>query len=102
PDRPAVALRPRHPAQRISKTRRDREDRKHLQEVTKWRGILKGMGTVGVEESAAVRAQHLDRLLRSNRPLRDGLVGHGVHHRFAIRPNHRLAVGPSLLDMLWL
>ncbi len=28
--------------QRVSQTGRDRKDRKHLQEVTKWRGILNG------------------------------------------------------------
>ena len=100
PDRPAVTLRPGHSAQRVSKACRDREDRKHLQEVTKWRRILERMGAVGVEESAAVRAQHLDRFLRSNRTLGDGLVGHGIHHRLAIRPNHRFAVGSRLLDLL--
>ena len=43
------------------------------------------MGAVGVQKSAAVCAQHLDRLLGSNRPLRDGLVGHSVHYRLAVR-----------------
>src|SRR5437879_5669176 len=74
PDRPAVALRSGHSAQRISETCWDREDRQHLQEVAKWCGVLKRMGAVGIEESSAVRAEHLDRLLRSYRPLRDGLV----------------------------
>ncbi len=32
------------------------------------------MGRVGVEEAATVRAQHLDRLLRGDRPLRDELL----------------------------
>ena len=48
------------------------------------RGVLVGMGGVGVEEAAAVGAQHLDRFLRGDRPLRDRLLGalermgHGV------------------------
>ena len=58
------------------------------------------MGAVGIEKSAAVGAQHLDRFLRSNRPLRNRLVGNGIHHRFAIRTNHRLAIGSGLLDLL--
>ncbi len=100
PHRPAMALRSGHSPQCVSKAGRNSEDGKHLQQVAKWGGVLKGMGTVGIEESAAVRAQHLDRLLRGNRPLRNGLVGYGIHHRFAIRPNHRLAVRSRLLDLL--
>ena len=102
PHRPAVTRRPGHSAQRISEPCRDREDRKYLQKVAKWCGILKGMGAVGAEKSAAVRAQHLDRFLRSNRPLRDGLVGHSVHHRLAVLPHHGFAVRSSFLDLLWL
>ena len=36
-------------------------------------GFSIGVGAVGVEESAAVGAQHLDGFLRSYRTLRDGL-----------------------------
>ena len=40
----------------------------------KRRRILERMGGVGVEESAAVGAQHLDGFLRRHRALRDGLL----------------------------
>jgi hypothetical protein len=42
------------------------------------------MRAVGVEESAAVGAQHLDRLLRGHRPLRDRLRRHQRRCRFPI------------------
>ena len=44
-----------------------------LQEVRERRGVLEGMRRVGVEEAAAVGAELLDRLLRGDRPLGDGL-----------------------------
>ena len=72
-DCPAVARRAGHAAQRISEARADDEDRKNLQEVRERRRILIGMRAVGVEESAAVGAQHLDGFLRGHRALADGL-----------------------------
>ena len=51
------------------------------------------MGAVCIEETAAICAQFLDDLLRSNRALRDGLVGDGVHHGFTISVHHGFAVG---------
>ena len=74
PHRPAVAGRSGHAAQRVGESGWDGEDRKHLQEVGERRGVLEGMGAVGVEKSAAVGAQHLDGFLRGDRALRDGLV----------------------------
>ena len=53
------------------------------------------MSAIGVEEAAAVRAQFLNDFLRSNRPLGDGLLRDGVHHRLSLGVNNRLAVGPT-------
>ena len=52
----------------------DREDRQHLHEVRQRRRVLVGVRRVGVEEAAAVGAQHLDGELRGHRPLRDRLL----------------------------
>src|ERR1700731_2909192 len=51
-------------SQRISESSGNDEDGKHLQEIGDRRWIFKRMSAVGVEESAAVRAQHLDSFLR--------------------------------------
>ena len=56
----------------------DEEDGEHLQEVRERRGVLEGMRAVGVEEAAAVGAEHLDGFLRGDRALRDGLRGDGL------------------------
>ena len=58
------------------------------------------MRAVGVHEAAAVGSQHLDGFLRGNRPLRDGLLSHRIHHRLAIGIDHRLSVLPDLLHLL--
>ncbi len=39
------------------------KDQNHLKKVAERRGILKWMRAVGVEKSAAIRAQLLDRFL---------------------------------------
>ncbi len=52
-----------------------REDRDHLDEVGHRVGVLEGMGGVGVEEAAAVGAEHLDGDLRGDRADGDGLLG---------------------------
>lgn len=74
PDGPAMFLRSRHPAKRVGEARGDGEDGEHLYEVGERRRVLKRVRAVGVEESAAVRAPHLDRFLRSHGPLRDCLL----------------------------
>jgi hypothetical protein len=68
---------------RRSTARRDQEDRQHLQEVGQRRRVLVRVRRVGVEEAAAVGAQHLDRLLRGDRAHRQGLRANGLvlHHR---------------------
>ena len=52
-----------------------REDRDHLHEVRQRRRVLERMRGIGVEEAAAIGAEHLDRDLRGDRPDRDGLLG---------------------------
>ena len=68
-------------------------------EIRKRSWIFERVRAVGVEETAAVGAELLDDFLRSDRALRDGLVGHGVHDRLALRVHHRLAVWLGLLDL---
>ena len=74
-DRPALALVADHPAERVGQRRADREDREHLHEVGERGRVLERMRGVGVEEAAAVGAEHLDRFLRGDRAQRDGLLG---------------------------
>ena len=59
----------------------DDEDRKDLNKVRKRSGVLIGVGAVGVEESAAVGAQHLDGFLRGHGTLTDGLRLSGLLKR---------------------
>ena len=72
-DGPSVARRAGHAAQRVGEPGGNDEDGEDLEEVGERRGVLEGMGAVGVEESAAVGAQHLDGFLRGDRALADGL-----------------------------
>ena len=74
-DRPALALVADHAAEHIGERRADREDRDHLDEVRQRGRILERMRGVGVEEAAAIGAEHLDRDLRGDRADRDGLLG---------------------------
>ena len=72
-DGPAVAGRAGHAAERVGESGGDDEDGEHLQEVRERRGVFEGVGAVGVEEAAAVGAEHLDGFLRSDGALADGL-----------------------------
>ena len=74
-DRPALALVADHAAEHVGQRRADREDRQHLDEVRQRRRVLERMRGVGVEEAAAIGAEHLDRDLRGDRADRDGLLG---------------------------
>ena len=74
-DRPALALVADHAAEHIGERGADREDRDHLQEVRQRRRVLERMRGIGVEEAAAIGAEHLDRDLRGDRADRDGLLG---------------------------
>ena len=64
--RPSLAQVAHHAAEDEAKRRRDQEDRQHLQEVGDSRRVLVRVGRVGVEEAAAVGADHLDRELRGD------------------------------------
>ena len=74
-DGPAVFGRADHGAQRHGEAGGDEEDGEELQEVREGGGVLEGVRAVGVEEAAAVGAQHLDGFLRSDGALRDRLRG---------------------------
>ena len=74
-DRPALPLVADHAAEHVGQRRADREDREHLHEVRQRRRVLERMRGIGVEEAAAVGAEHLDRDLRGDRADRDGLLG---------------------------
>ena len=71
--RPALAGVADHAAEGEGQRGRDQEDRQHLDEVGERRRVLVGMRRVGVEEAAAVGAEHLDRFLRGDRAHRQGL-----------------------------
>ena len=74
-DRPALPLIADHAAEHVGQRRADREDRQHLHEIGQRRRILERMGRIGVEEAAAIGAEHLDRDLRRHGANRDGLLG---------------------------
>ena len=81
---PSMPRRAHHLAQRHAQPGRNQEDRNHLQQIAQRRRVLERMRRVRIEEPAAVGPQHLDRLLRGHRPLRDRLRRHHRRHRFAI------------------
>ena len=90
-----------HAAEVIGEPAADGENRKHLQEIRERRRVFERMRGVGVDIAAAVGAEHLDRDLRSHRPLHDGLFGDGLffHHRFAVGSVDRLAFVILLFDL---
>ena len=71
--RPALPRVPHHLAEGVSQSAGDQEDQEHLEQVRERRRVFERMRGVGVEESAAIGAEHLDRFLRCHRSLRDGL-----------------------------
>src|SRR5579864_1228069 len=95
-----MPLRSGHATQRVREACGDYEDGKHLQKVAEGRGIFKWVCAIGIHESAAVGAQHLDGFLRRNWPLRDGLLSDRVHQRFAISIEYWLAILSDLLHLL--
>ncbi len=74
-DRPALPLVADHAAEHVGHRGAEREDRDHLHEVRQRGRVLEGVRGVGVEEAAAIGAEHLDRDLRGDRADRDGLLG---------------------------
>ena len=73
-DRPALALVADHAAEDVGERGAEGEDRHHLQEVRERGRVLERMRGVGVEEAAAVGAEHLDRDLGGDRADGDGLA----------------------------
>ena len=73
-DRPALALVADHAAEDVGQRRAEREDRHHLDQVGDRVGIFEGMRGIGVEEAAAIGAEHLDGDLRGHRTDRDRLL----------------------------
>ena len=72
------------------------EDGNHFQIIAQRRGILERMRAVGVEETAAVGAEHLDRFLGCDRPLRDHLVGDRVHYGLAVGVDNWFSISDPL------
>ncbi len=70
-----MALVADHAAEHVGERGADREDRDHLHVVRQRGRVLERMRGVGVEEAAAIGAEHLDRDLRGDRAHRDGLLG---------------------------
>jgi hypothetical protein len=73
-DRHALPDAAHHLPERVGEPDRDAEDEGERQEVGEARRVLERVGTVGVEEAAAVRPQLLDDLLRGDGAARDDLV----------------------------
>jgi hypothetical protein len=61
------------------------EDRDHLHEIRQRRRVLERMRRIGIEEAAAIGAEHLDRDLRGDRAHRDGLLGALKRGRIHVR-----------------
>src|ERR1700735_195952 len=89
-----MAPRAGHKPKRVRERRRDGENQKQLQEICERRWIFEGVRAVGTKETAAIGSKHLDRFLRSDRPLRDELLGDRLRGGLAI-----VAGGG---DLLWL
>src|SRR6185369_15472940 len=66
---------------------------KHLEQIRKRRRIFKRMRTIRIEEAAAVRAEHLDGLLRGDRALGDSLRGDNLGRCLSIRAGRRYRLG---------
>ena len=74
-DGPALTLIADHAAEHIGERGADGEDRHDLEQIGERRRILERVRRVGVEEAAAIGAEHLDGNLRRDRSDGDGLLG---------------------------
>ena len=72
-DGPALAAVAHHAAKGVGQRERNRQQEQDLDVIRQRRGVLVGMGRVGIEETAAVGAQLLDRLEGGHRPHGQGL-----------------------------
>ncbi len=73
--RPTLAGVTDQAAEGMAQRARNEKNRQHLQKIGQRCRILKGMRRVGVEETAAVGADHLDRFLGGDRSHGQGLCG---------------------------
>jgi hypothetical protein len=73
PHRPAMGEVARLAPEVVGQAGGDEEDREHLHEVRQCGGVLEGVCGIGIEESATVGAEHLDRHLRGGRSLGERL-----------------------------
>ncbi len=78
-------------AESEAQCRRDQEDREHLHEVGQRRRVFIRVRRVGIEEPAAVGAQHLDGLLRGDR----------AHGQFLRRAGHVLHAPAHPCRLSW-
>ena len=83
---PSLALIADHPAEHVGERGAEREDRDHLDEIRQRGRVLERMRSIGVEEAAAIGAEHLDRDLGGNRAHGNGLLGAFQRCRINIRP----------------
>ena len=72
---PPLALRSHHAAEGVGQGRADHKDQRHLEDIGEGARVFEGVGGIGVEKTAAVAAQELDRFLRRHGPERDRLLG---------------------------
>ena len=95
---PALALVAHLDAKGKAQRRRNQEDGQHLQEVAEGCRVLKRVGRVGIEEAAAIGAQHLDGFLRGHRAHGQGLLlGLRIfHHGHTLGIHDCLASGVQL------
>jgi len=93
PHRPAMTRRAGHSSQRVGQAGGNRKNTEQLNQVRQWGRILERVRAVRVKEAATIRAPFLDDLLRSHRPLCDGLLCHGVHHGLAIGADNGFPAG---------
>ena len=96
PDRPAMRLVPDHAAQVVRQPAPDGEDREHLNQIGERCWIFERMSRIGVHESTAVSAQHLDCNLRGYGTLRDILFLDDLVHHDGNVSHDRLAFGVEL------
>ena len=81
-----MPLIPDHPSEIVGEPARDEEDGEHLDEIGQRCRVLIRVGGIGIEKSAAIGSQHLDRHLRGHRSLCDRLGFNllVLHYRVAL------------------
>ena len=84
--RPTLTLIAHHASEHVGQRGAERENRDHLHEVRECSRVLEGMRGIGVEEAAAVGAEHLDCDLRRDRADSNGLLGSFKRGRFDMEP----------------